>query len=74
MASFIIRRLGQALVVLLVMSVLVFAGVYVIGNPVDVLISPDAALWLVWSNRACRAGESGPTSRLRLGAIRLAVI
>ncbi|KGJ20035.1 MULTISPECIES: ABC transporter permease [Paracoccus] len=42
MASFIIRRLAQALVVLLVMSVLVFAGVYVIGNPVDVLISPDA--------------------------------
>ncbi|RWR33662.1 ABC transporter permease [Sinirhodobacter populi] len=42
MASFIIRRLGQALVVLLVMSMLVFAGVYVIGNPVDVLISPDA--------------------------------
>ncbi|WP_374292931.1 ABC transporter permease [Paenirhodobacter enshiensis] len=42
MASFIIRRLMQALVVLLVMSVLVFAGVYVIGNPIDVLISPDA--------------------------------
>ena len=42
MASFILRRFAQALVVLLVMSVLVFAGVYVIGNPVDVLISPDA--------------------------------
>ncbi|TWH01594.1 peptide/nickel transport system permease protein [Ochrobactrum sp. J50] len=42
MLSFIVRRLIQALVVLLVMSVLVFAGVYVIGNPVDVLISPDA--------------------------------
>ncbi|MFT4014837.1 MAG: ABC transporter permease [Paracoccus sp. (in: a-proteobacteria)] len=42
MASFIIHRFAQALVVLLVMSVLVFAGVYVIGNPVDVLISPDA--------------------------------
>lgn len=42
MASFLLRRLMQALVVLLVMSVLVFAGVYVIGNPVDVLISPDA--------------------------------
>ncbi len=42
MASFIIRRFAQALVVLLVMSVLVFAGVYLIGNPVDVLISPDA--------------------------------
>lgn len=42
MASFLLRRLMQALVVLLVMSVLVFAGVFVIGNPVDVLISPDA--------------------------------
>ncbi len=26
---------------LLIMSMLVFTGVYVIGNPVDVLISPD---------------------------------
>jgi len=42
MASFIIRRFAQAMVVLLVMSLLVFAGVYVIGNPIDVLISPDA--------------------------------
>ena len=42
MAFFIIRRFIQALIVLAVMSVLVFAGVYVIGNPIDVLISPDA--------------------------------
>ncbi len=42
MASFILRRLFQAVIVLLVMSVLVFAGVYLIGNPVDVLIAPDA--------------------------------
>ncbi|NRP21519.1 Dipeptide transport system permease protein DppB [Ensifer adhaerens] len=41
MASFIFRRLGQAFFVLLIMSMLVFMGVYVIGNPVDVLISPD---------------------------------
>ncbi|HWJ88407.1 MAG TPA: ABC transporter permease [Pelagibacterium sp.] len=41
MASFILRRLVQALFVLLVMSMLVFTGVYVIGNPIDVLISPD---------------------------------
>jgi len=41
MASFILRRLGQALFVLLIMSMLVFTGVYIIGNPVDVLISPD---------------------------------
>ncbi len=42
MASFILRRLFQAVIVLLVMSVLVFSGVYLIGNPVDVLIAPDA--------------------------------
>jgi peptide/nickel transport system permease protein len=42
MLVFIIRRLLQSMSVLLVMSVLVFAGVYAIGNPIDVLISPEA--------------------------------
>ena len=42
MLVFIIRRLLQSLVVLLVMSLLVFVGVYAIGNPIDMLISPDA--------------------------------
>ncbi|AMP07270.1 ABC transporter permease subunit [Collimonas pratensis] len=42
MLAFIIRRVLQSLVVLLVMSLLVFIGVYAIGNPIDVLISPDA--------------------------------
>ncbi|GGC94051.1 ABC transporter permease [Undibacterium terreum] len=42
MLVFIIRRLMQSVVVLLIMSLLVFAGVYAIGNPIDVLISPDA--------------------------------
>ncbi|MCU6434879.1 ABC transporter permease [Undibacterium sp. Jales W-56] len=42
MLVFIIRRLIQSVMVLLVMSLLVFAGVYAIGNPIDVLISPDA--------------------------------
>lgn len=32
----------QSVLVLLLMSLLVFVGVYAIGNPVDVLISPDA--------------------------------
>jgi peptide/nickel transport system permease protein len=39
---FVIRRLLQSVVVLFVMSLLVFAGVYAIGNPIDILISPDA--------------------------------
>jgi len=42
MLVFIIRRSLQAVFVLLVMSVLVFVGVYAIGNPVDILINPQA--------------------------------
>lgn len=42
MTSFVFKRLSQAVIVLIIMSMLVFTGVYVIGNPVDVLISPDA--------------------------------
>ena len=42
MTVFIIRRLGQAAVVVFIMSFLVFSGVYVIGDPVDILISDEA--------------------------------
>jgi len=42
MTVFIIRRLMQALVVVFLMSLIVFFGVNVIGNPVDMLISPEA--------------------------------
>ncbi|MDJ0981388.1 MAG: ABC transporter permease [Kiloniellales bacterium] len=42
MTVFIIRRLMQSGVVVLVMSVLVFFGVNVIGDPVDMLINPEA--------------------------------
>ncbi len=42
MLVFIIRRLFQSIAVLLLMSVLVFLGVYAIGNPIDILISADA--------------------------------
>ena len=41
MAGFILQRLWQALIVIVTMSMLVFAGVYAVGNPIDVLISPD---------------------------------
>jgi peptide/nickel transport system permease protein len=40
--AFFLRRIGQSVVVLLVMSVLAFAAVYMIGNPVDILIDPSA--------------------------------
>ena len=42
MLGFILRRLLQSLIVLFVMSLLVFGGVYAVGNPVDILISPQA--------------------------------
>src|SRR3954465_13215084 len=42
MLVFIIRRSLQSIVVLLAMSVLVFVGVYAVGNPIDILISPQA--------------------------------
>ena len=42
MLVFIIRRLMQSMLVLVAMSLLVFLGVYAIGNPVDILISPQA--------------------------------
>ena len=46
MIVFVIRRLLQSVAVLLVMSLLVFVGVYAIGNPIDVMIDPasDQAL------------------------------
>ena len=42
MLVYIIRRSLQAVLVLLVMSVIVFVGVYAIGNPIDILINPLA--------------------------------
>ncbi|MDB5774324.1 MAG: dppB [Herbaspirillum sp.] len=42
MLVFIIRRFFQSIGVLLIISLLVFLGVYAIGNPIDILISADA--------------------------------
>ena len=42
MTLWILRRIFQAALVMLAMTVIVFIGVSVIGNPVDILISPDA--------------------------------
>jgi len=38
----IIRRLLQTLIVLLVMSALVFTGIYLVGDPISMLASPEA--------------------------------
>ncbi len=42
MSVFIIRRLLQSAVVVLVMSLLVFVGVNIIGDPVHMLVNPEA--------------------------------
>ena len=42
MLVYLFRRLGQSLFVVAAMAVLVFVGVYAIGNPIDIMISPDA--------------------------------
>ena len=42
MLGFFIQRIIQAAIVVVVMSILVFVGVYAIGNPIDVMIDPAA--------------------------------
>jgi len=42
MTTYLIRRLLQAALVVAAMSVIVFIGVYAIGDPVEILIAPDA--------------------------------
>jgi peptide/nickel transport system permease protein len=42
MSVYIIRRLLQAAVVILAMSILVFSGVFMIGDPVEIFVSEDA--------------------------------
>lgn len=42
MTVFIVRRLLQSIWVIAAMSIIVFLGVFAIGNPVDILIHPEA--------------------------------
>ncbi|HET9903477.1 MAG TPA: ABC transporter permease [Xanthobacteraceae bacterium] len=42
MLAFLLRRLGQSVLVIAVMATLVFVGVYALGSPIDILISPEA--------------------------------
>jgi len=42
MLAFTIRRLGQSVFVLFVMAFIVFIGVYAIGNPIELLVNPQA--------------------------------
>ena len=42
MLGFLIQRVLQAAAVMVIISVLVFVGVFAIGNPIDILLAPDA--------------------------------
>ncbi len=42
MFAYTFRRLSQSALVLLVMSLLVFLGVFAIGNPIELLVNPQA--------------------------------
>ena len=42
MAVYVLRRIAQTLLVLLVTSALVFAGLYLVGDPVEILVNPAA--------------------------------
>jgi len=59
MLVFIIRRSLQSVVVLFVMSLLVFAGVYAIGNPIDILSTRRR----IRSTASARSPLSASTSR-----------
>ncbi len=42
MLAYLLRRLSQSVFVLVVMSLIVFLGVYAIGNPIELLVNPQA--------------------------------
>ncbi|MDQ4135610.1 MAG: ABC transporter permease [Pseudomonadota bacterium] len=42
MLVYLIRRLGQSLLVVAVMATLVFLGIYAVGDPIDILANPNA--------------------------------
>lgn len=42
MTLYLVRRLAQSLLVMLAMSLIVFVGVFAIGDPVEILISADS--------------------------------
>lgn len=44
MTAFIIRRLFQAMLVLFATSIIVFVGVYAIGDPLEILLPADATM------------------------------
>lgn len=58
MALFLIRRLIQSVIALFVVSLIVFVGVYAIGNPVDILKICCAKAPLLSKFAKCGSTES----------------
>ncbi len=52
MLVYMLRRVVQSLFVIAAMVLIVFFGVYLIGNPIDILISPDATLQEIEDTKA----------------------
>lgn len=59
MFAFILRRVLQSFAVLAAMSAIVFAGIYAVGNPVEILVSPNASE-LEKAETAARLGLDRP--------------
>jgi hypothetical protein len=59
MTVYLLRRVFQSLLVLVAMSLIVFVGVYAVGDPVEILISPDATS----SSVSVRSRRSASTCR-----------
>lgn len=53
MTVYILRRIAQTLLVLLITSVLVFGGLFMVGDPVEILVNPQADQ--IEKDRATRA-------------------
>lgn len=52
MMFYVIRRIAQSLLLLLAMSIIVFLAVYAIGDPVELLVSPQATQVEIAATRA----------------------
>ena len=42
LAAYLFQRLFQAIIVLLLVSLLVFLGVHAVGDPLELLVSPES--------------------------------
>ena len=64
MTLFLVRRILQGAIIIVAMSVLVFVGIYAVGNPVEILINPDATPEIK-RQAASAGGRHGSARRIR---------